>query len=350
MLHTMVNIWVSMVVVAGFVAGLCIGWRLASSRAPREHAADFLALADARLAPVRDALGAVDAQLRAVEATRAQAYGGLMEQVGALRAEAGQLVSALRAPQTRGRWGEMTLRRVVEAAGAIEHCHFSEQVTTVGESGTQRPDMVVHLADGKQVVIDSKVPFVSYLEAMEARDDTSRTHQLRAHARALRAHVKALGDKSYWQALEDTPEFVVLFVPADVFLDAALAQDPALLDDAFTRNVVIATPSTLVALLRTVAYCWRSERLSANAAQISSVGRDLYARLATMGGHVDRLGGALSKAVRAYNETVGSLETRVLVSARLLNDLDVSTELLPAPTGVPDAPRHLVAPELTRAS
>jgi DNA recombination protein RmuC len=388
----------ALLVLLGLVVGIALGaagaWRLArqqrsteeaalretftavSAQALRENNEAFLALADARLtrgrehaedamardektlaallAPVQESLGRVDAQLRAVENQRERAYGGLLEQVEGmrraqadLRAETTQLVSALRAPQVRGRWGEMQLRRVVEAAGAVEHVHFAEQVHSVTDDGVQRPDLVVTLADGKHIVVDAKAPFAAWLEAMEATDETQRADRMKAHARHLRNHVKQLSDKGYAHGLATSPEFVVLFVPADTFLDAALRADPTLLDDAFARDVVLATPSTLVALLRTVGYCWRSDRLAENAQAISAVGGELYARLGTLGGHLDKLGGSLSKAVGSYNEAVGSLETRVLVTARKLADLHVSEEPLPRPRALHDAPRPLAAPELT---
>lgn len=310
---------------------------------------------DLTLGPVAQSLAGIDAQLRAVEASRRQAYGGLSEQVSALRAdgerlrsETGRLVTALRAPQTRGRWGEVQLRRVVESAGALEHCHFSEQV--VSADGRHRPDLIVHLADGKDLAVDSKVPLLHWLAAMEAPDEASRDACLASHARSVRGHVKALADKAYWADLEASPELVVLFLPADAFLDAALAQDPTLLEDAFARGVVPTTPGSLVALLRTVAFGWRTERLSASAAQIGAVGRELYDRLATMGEHLDRLGRSLTGAVGAYNGAVGSLESRVLVSARRLADLAVSDAPLLGPAGVTEGVRPLAAPELTDAS
>src|SRR5690606_27722258 len=212
-----------------------------------------------------------------------------------------QLVSALRAPQVRGRWGEHQLRRIVEAAGMVEHCDFAEQVTATADGRVVRPDLVVSLAGGKQIVVDAKAPFSAYLEAMEARDEQTRNHHLANHARHLRAHVDQLAAKSYWSAFDTTPEFVVLFVPADPFLDAALQRDPTLLEHALARNVVIATPATPMALLRTVAYAWRQEALARNAATVPALARELYARLATLGDHVSRLDGSLAGAVTAYN-------------------------------------------------
>jgi DNA recombination protein RmuC len=240
-----------------------------------------------------------------------------------LRIETGQLVTALRAPQVRGRWGELQLERTVEAAGMVEHIDYVTQASVTGPEGTMRPDLVVKLAGGKHIVVDAKVAFAGYLEAMEATDDRVRSGRLRAHARQLRIHVDALAAKAYWDHFDPTPEFVVCFVPADAFLDAALREDPALLEHAFARNVVLATPSTLVALLRTIGYSWRQDALARNTAEVSKLGRELYQRLSTMTGHLDKMGRSLSAAVTSFNASVGTLETRVLVSARRLADLSV---------------------------
>jgi DNA recombination protein RmuC len=265
---------------------------------------------------------------------------------GELRTETKQLVAALRAPQVRGRWGEHQLRRVVEAAGMLEHCDFAEQVTAATDAAGVRPDLVVRLHGGRSVVVDAKAPFEAYLAAMESRDEPGRDRHLDAHARHLRGHVDALGAKTYWSAFDQSPEFVVLFVPADPFLDAALQRDPSLLEHAFARNVVLATPATLMALLRTVAYAWRQEALTRNAMAVHTLARELYGRLSTLGEHVGRLGGALGGAVNAYNRAVGSLEARVLVSARRLAELGVSGDDLPTPEQIEVAPRQPQAPEL----
>jgi len=270
----------------------------------------------------------------------------MSEVSGQLRVETSQLVAALRAPQVRGRWGEHQLRRIVEAAGMLEHCDFSEQVSAVTDMGGVRPDLVVRLHGGRQVVVDAKVPFEGYLAAMEADDDAARADQLTRHARQLKAHVDQLAAKSYWTAFDPAPEFVVLFVPADPFLDAALKREPSLLEYAFARNVVLATPSTLVALLRTVAYAWRQEALARNALTVHQLARELYARLSTMGEHFAKVGTSLGSAVTAYNRAVGSMEARVLVSARRLAELGVSADELTVPTQVGVAPRALQAPEL----
>jgi DNA recombination protein RmuC len=304
------------------------------------------------VAPLRETLGKVETQIREVERGRAGAYSSLVEQVAAmrqtseqLRSETAQLVGALRAPQVRGRWGEMQLRRVVESAGMIEHCDFTEQVTSTAAladgDGVARPDLVVHLAGGKQVVVDAKVAFAGFLEASEARDEATRQARLKAHARHLRTHVDSLAAKAYWERFDPTPEFVVCFVPADVFLDAALQQEPALLEHAFERNVVIATPSTLVAMLRTVGYAWRQEALARNAREVHELAREFYTRLATMGSHVDAVGTALNSAVAKYNRAVSSLESRVLVSARRLKELRVTDAELPTPRQVESAARSV---------
>jgi DNA recombination protein RmuC len=313
------------------------------------------------LDPMTATLARVEGQLRTVEKERESAYAGLREQVTAMRrdsallqSETKQLVNALRAPQVRGRWGELQLERIVQLAGMVEHCDFSTQVTGSDNGGDRdggvRPDMVVHLAGGKQVVVDAKVPFAAYLEAVESSDPQVHADRLGAHARQLRQHVDALSAKSYWAAFEPSPEFVVLFVPGDPFLEAALRADPALLEHAFARNVVVATPTTLIALLRTVAYSWRQEALARNAAQVHQLGRELHSRLATMGNHVAKLGRSLDGAVASYNQTVSSLESRVLVTARRLTELEVADGELAPPGQVERAPRTVAAPELVASA
>ncbi len=324
---------------------------LAGDAAVRDKAVGAL------LDPVSAALQRVEGQLREVERERQSAYVGLREQVEAMRSssellqhETKSLVNALRAPQVRGRWGELQLERVVQLAGMVEHCDFSTQVTAVGDDGAVRPDMVVHLAGGKSIVVDAKVPFAAYLEAVESRDPDTHADRLAAHARQLRAHVDALSAKGYWAAFEPTPEFVVLFVPGDPLLEAALQADPALLEHAFGRNVVVATPTTLIALLRTVAYGWRQEALARNAAAVHQLGKELHSRLATMGTHVAKLGRSLDGAVDSYNKTVSSLEARVLVTARRLTELKVADDELAAPATVERSPRRVSAPELVASA
>jgi DNA recombination protein RmuC len=307
------------------------------------------------VAPLHDTLRRYEQRVAQLECERVDAYAELREQVrqmgavsGELRTETKQLVAALRAPQVRGRWGEHQLRRVVEEAGLLEHCDFAEQVTAVdAEGGVVRPDLVVRLHGGRSVVVDAKAPLEGYLAAAEARDERTREASLDQHARHLRGHVDALSAKEYWAAFEPSPDFVVLFVPADPFLDAALRHDPTLMEHAFRRNVVLATPATLVAMLRTVAYSWRQEELARNALEVHGLARELYTRLATLGDHVGKLGTALGGAVTAYNKAVGSLESRVLVSARKLAEMGVSREEMPTPPQVEVAPRQPQAPELS---
>jgi DNA recombination protein RmuC len=308
------------------------------------------------VAPLKESLAKVQEQLRTVERERAGSYSQLLEQVAMMRTtseqlhkETNQLVTALRAPQVRGRWGEMQLERAVEAAGMTEHVDYVTQASVTGPDGRLRPDLVVRLVGGKSVVVDSKVAFSGYLEAMEAKDEATRAARLKAHARHLRDHIDSLGAKAYFEHFSPSPEFVVCFVPADAFLDAALREEPALLERAFDQNVVVATPSTLVALLRTIAYTWRQEALAANAAEVHKLGRELYQRLSTMGGHIDKLGRSLTSAVGDYNKTVSSLESRVLVTARRMVDLKVvdPADAMEPPRQITEHTRSTQAPELT---
>ena len=309
------------------------------------------------VAPLRDSLGKVETQLRQIEVERQGAYRGLTEQVGQmkesserLRAETASLVTALRAPQVRGRWGEMQLRRVVEVAGMVEHCDFDEQSTSDSAEGRMRPDLVVHLAGGKHVVVDSKVPLDAFLQVAEATDEMARRAALAAHARQLRTHVDDLAKKSYGTRLPGTPEFVVMFVPGEALLSAALEQAPDLIEYGADRSVILATPTTLIALLRTVGHTWRQEALAANAQAVCDLGKELYTRLATMGGHVDKLGKSLNRSVASYNEAVSSLESRVLVSARRFADLKVSETELDPPVQVDQRARDVQAPELVESA
>lgn len=304
--------------------------------------------------PIADSLDRFDARLRELETQRAAGQAQLREQVESvrrtgeqLRHETATLSTALRRPQVRGRWGELHLQRTAELAGMIEHCDFDVQVSTQDANGLQRPDMLVHLAGGKNVVVDAKVPLDAYLDVTQAGDDDEAAAHLRRHARQVRTHVDQLAGKAYWRQFDTAPEFVVLFVPAESFLSSALDADAELLEYAATRQVILATPTTLVALLRTVAFAWTQERLADNAREIHLAARELYERLGTVAGHIDRLGGALDKAVRSYNETVASVESRVLVSARRLHDLDVSEQQLQAPRLIETTPRPMTAPELT---
>jgi DNA recombination protein RmuC len=296
--------------------------------------------------PLREAVGALNQHIAQVEHNRINAYSGLREQVVGMQrvshrlaTQTGQLVSALRAPQVRGRWGEIQLERVVELAGMSRHCDFDTQVARSGRDGGVRPDLVVRLAGGRQIVVDAKVPLTAYLDATREDDPRLRTGHLARHAKHLRAHIDQLADKAYWAAFDPSPEFVVLFVPGDPFLDAALTTDTGLLEYAFGRNVILATPTTLIALLRTVAYGWRQEALSKDVATIQQLGRELYSRLSTTGTHLDRLGAQLGKAVDAFNQTVGSIESRVMVTARQLHELEIGEQEVAAIRHIESFPR-----------
>jgi len=307
--------------------------------------------------PLRDTLAKVEAQLRETDEARHLSHAALAEQMKItrqssddLRAQTQALVTALRRPEARGRWGEMQLRRVVELAGMAPRCDFDEQVTVQSAEGTFRPDMVVRLAGGKNIVVDSKVSLAAYLEAAEAIDEAVRDARLDAHARHLREHVDRLAAKAYWAALSPAPEFAVLFIPGEAFLAPALECDPGLLEYALARKVHVATPTTLVTMLRTAQYAWQQEALSENAREVFDLGRELYDRITGMGKHMDRLGRELSKSVSTYNQAVGSLESRVLVTARRLNQLGVVDAELESPRLVEETTRALSAPELVADS
>jgi DNA recombination protein RmuC len=303
--------------------------------------------------PLKDTLARVEKQLRESDEARHLSHAALAEQVKIARQDSVQLrvqtqalVTALRRPEARGRWGEMQLRRVVELSGMSARCDFDEQVSISTGAGVLRPDMIIRLAGEKNIVVDSKVTLAAYLEAAEAADEDVREQRLAAHARHLRNHVDQLGAKAYWTLLSPAPEFVVLFIPGEAFLAPALEHDPGLLEYAMSRRVHIATPTTLVTMLRTAQYAWQQAALSDNARAVFDLGRELYDRIAKMSSHVDGLGKALASTVSAYNQTVGSLETRVLVSARKLNQLGVTEATLDPPRLVEDNARPLSAPEL----
>src|SRR5450755_2283681 len=275
------------------------------------------------VAPLKEQLGRVDTQLMALDRERRESRGRLDQQLKTLtetgeklRSETGALVTALRKPNARGQWGQMQLRNVVELAGMVRHCDFVEQSSLGGEEASLRPDLIVSLPGGKRVVVDAKAPLQGVLDAYEARDDEEREHHLRDHARLLRRHVKALAEKAYWAGLETTPDFVVMFLPGEHLYGAALEADPALIEDAMARRVLIATPTTLLAMLRAVAYGWQQERVAESAQAISDLGRELHGRLVKLSGLLATLGSRLNSAVRAYNDTVGSYEARVLPGAR----------------------------------
>jgi DNA recombination protein RmuC len=303
--------------------------------------------------PLRDTLTRLEGQLRESEAARRSSHAALTEQVSIarqtseqLRAQTQALVTALRRPEARGRWGEMQLRRVVELAGMASKCDFDEQVGVITADGAVRPDMVIRLAGGKNIVVDSKVSLAAYLEAAESADDGVRADRLAAHARHVRDHVDRLAAKAYWAALSPAPEFVVLFIPGEAFLAPALERDPALLEYAMASRVHIATPTTLVSMLRTAQYAWQQAALSDHARAVFELGRELYDRIASLGRHVDGLGRALTTAVSTYNRAVGALESRVLVSARKLSELGVVEAELEQPRPIEETVRSLSAPEL----
>ncbi len=284
--------------------------------------------------PVKEALQGVQGKLQELEKVRVGAYEVLKHQVNdmilsqkELRLETANLVKALRAPAVRGRWGEMQLRRVVEITGLSAHCDFVEQASIKSEENRWRPDMIVNLPGGKSIVIDAKAPLAAYLEALEATDESSRNKHLQAHARQVRKHINVLSSRAYWDKLpaNSTPEFVVLFLPGETFFSAALEADPSLIELGVEKKVILTTPSTLIALLHAVAYGWRQENLTANAKEISALGREIYKRLSDMGNHMSKLGRDLGTAVKSYNNTVGSLERRVLPSARKFKELETTS-------------------------
>lgn len=330
-----------------------------SAEALDANSARFLELADSRLSgyvrPLKDSLERMDQQLQGVERIRQEAYGKLTESLtllrgdqNRLRTETGNLVTALRAPHVRGRWGEIQLKRVIEMAGMIEHCDFDEQRSTTDEDGNVlRPDVIVRLPGEKQVVIDSKVPLVAYLDAVrEDATDDERRARLVDHARHVREHIQRLGQKAYWRQLPATPEFVIMFLPDESFLRAALEQDASLIELAVSNNVIPASPTNLIGLLRAVHYGWQQETIAESAREVSALGRELYKRLATMGSHVGKLGKSLDGAVKAYNETVGSLERQVLVQARRFERHGITGIEQPELQPIQRQTRPLVAAEL----
>jgi DNA recombination protein RmuC len=302
---------------------------------------------DELVKPLHDSLKRYEEQIHLLERSRQSAYGGLdqhlkllAESHQRLQQETGNLVKALSAPTVRGRWGEITLKRVAELAGMVAHCDFIEQESAATDDGRLRPDMIVQLPGGRQIVVDAKAVLASYLEAHAAQDDVQRRDLLRQHAAQVRSRMDELSAKAYWSQFPQAPEFVVLFLPGEHFLGAALEQDSSLIEDGFAHHVVIATPTTLIALLRAVAYGWRQEQLSEHAQQAGRLGKDLYERMAVLAEHLDDVGQALAKSVQAYNKAVGSLETRILPAARKFKELGIASEKeLPQLEPVDSVPR-----------
>lgn len=289
---------------------------------------------DELVRPLRDSLEKVDGKLGEIEKSRIEAYSALNEQLKGLvethlpmlRSETANLVKALRQPTVRGRWGEIQLKRVVEMAGMVDHCDFLEQENRTTEDGRLRPDLIVRLPGGKSIVVDAKAPVTAYLEAAETEDEVVQRERLADHARQVRDHMVKLGRKAYWEQFDPTPEFVVLFLPGEMFFSAALQQDPGLIEFGVNERVIPATPTTLIALLRAVAYGWRQEALAKNAQEVADLGRQLYERIAKLGEHWANVGDKLGRAVDAYNGATSTLESRVLVSARRLRDLKAAPE------------------------
>jgi len=312
----------------------------------KDNRAAFLDLARTSFAgfqqPIADTLKKVDTRLSEVERERVTAYARLTEQVAALGSTANTLSRALRTPAVRGRWGEMQLRRVVEIAGMLQRCDFDEQPGLYGDNGRLRPDLVVHLPGGKQIVVDAKAPLEAFLDAQEVADEDTRALKLQAHARQVRDHMDKLGSKAYWEPLGDSPEMVVMFLPGETLFSAALQHDLTLIEHGLRQRVLLASPITLIALLTTVAHSWRQEALAENYREVSRLGREFYERLATFAGHLDEVRKKLDGAVQSYNLAAGSFESRVLVSARRLKELKVTTsEELPPAEPIDTVPRVL---------
>lgn len=304
--------------------------------------------------PLADSITKFEEHVRAIEKQRVEAYAGLTEHLKQLSSTQQQLqketlnlVTALRKPQVRGRWGEITLKRVVELAGMSERCDFVEQATVVGEEGRLRPDLVVRLPADREIVVDAKVSLEAYLDATGADTEEARNAALKRHAAQVRAHMEYLASKAYWTQFQRSPEFVVMFIPGDSFFGAAVDADPRLIEDALQKRVVMATPTTLISLLRAIAYGWRQEQIAKNAQEISALGKDLYERMRTLAEHISEIGKGLGKANESYNKAVGSLESRVLPAARRFKELGAATgDDIQVLNSVETTPRAIAAPEL----
>jgi DNA recombination protein RmuC len=280
--------------------------------------------------PIRDAINQSQQQIAELEKARSEAYGGIKSQLETMQRdqrflaqETQNLVNALRRPQVRGRWGEITLRRLVELAGMVEHCDFQEQVHGGSDDKVIRPDMIIRMPDRRELVVDVKTPLDAYLEAIEAKDDAQHKLGLERHARNVRDHIRKLASKSYWEQFSSSPDFVILFIPGDQFLSAALDQDPELIESALSQRIILATPSSFVALLKAVAYGWRQLALAENAEEIRRLAEDLYGRLSVFVSHLNKVGRQLGSSVESYNRAVGSLERKVLPGARKFTELGI---------------------------
>jgi DNA recombination protein RmuC len=301
--------------------------------------------------PVRETLQKLDQRMVDLEKARVGAHEALKQQIETLaqsshelRKEAHHLAHAMRQPQVRGRWGEMQLRRAVELGGMAEHCDFSVQTSTEQDGQRQRPDMLIHLPGGRHIVVDAKAPLSAYLEALDSPDESVRSDKMALHTRLVRDHIVALSRKSYWEQFQPSPELVVLFLPGESFLSAAVERDPLLLEGAVDQRVIVATPTTLIALLRAIAYGWRQENLSAKAQQVVQIGRQLSKRMADMLTHFSRVGRSLHTSVEAYNQSLGSLERRVVPSLRQLNACEGILDEIETPDSIEVAPRTDLAP------
>jgi len=321
-----------------------------STEALDANSARFLELAETHLSgqvrPLKESLERMDQQLQSVERVRQESYGALRTQVATLSERAGSLTNALRTPHVRGRWGEAQLRNVVEYAGMIEYCDYVSQATTSTDDGTLRPDLVVRIPGGKHVVVDAKAPLSAYLDAFETSDEAERERRFADHARQVREHVTKLSAKAYWRQFEPSPDLVVMFLPDESYLRTAHEHDPSLQEYAWSSNVILASPSTLMMLLRTVSMTWQQETIADSAREVSDLGRELYKRLSTMGAHFAKLGRSLDGAVDAYNKTVGSLERQVLVQARRFEQHGISGIEPPEVQPVDRQTRSLAAAEL----
>ncbi len=344
-------ILVVVVLIGGF-AGLWLWmkneFKAMSFDALEKNGKQFMNLADATLQPLKESMKLLNEHQRELEKRREGAYGALSKQIEGLvlsekelRTETTRLVQALKSPQTRGSWGEVHLRRVVELAGLINQCDFQEQKTFEGLGRILRPDLVIRLPGQRQIAVDAKAPLGAYLEAADMQDDDARKAKLQEHAACVRKHIKDLSAKEYWKQLDPTPEFVILFLPAEAFFSAALQADPSLIEVGADQNIIVATPTTLIAILRAVAHGWKQESLSKSSKEIARLGQELYERVGTLCEHWNKVGKSLNTAVESYNQSIASLESRVLVSARKLKESGALIKELPTVETVEKAARDL---------